>query len=386
MGWCRPTVFRDTSERSAISRIWSPRAATCAKRRPCTATPSTRRPIGIAYADRDGKFLRFNDAFCTLLGFNAAEFTDKSIGELTHAEDAASARVQLDRLWSGEIQFVDIEKRYRRKDGSFVWVRTSTALVRDGSRAECSVEYLRDITHRKELAAALLQQQTLLEAVLTDLPVALLVCDVAGNITHYNRAAVDLYCIPKHAPSSQDPYPLAADVYLMDGVTAVDRANRPLACALARRDDHQPRTSDRAARLATGALHVVECAPADRPGRADPRRGRRHSGRDGSEAPGDGTRARAQGADDGLPPGRHGRGRHECAAQRRQHPEQRQHLGESRRRARQAIEGARCIAPRRPVGRAGPPRGPVHHRRRTRAAHTRLSRRARGTAARPISG
>ena len=140
--------------------------------------------------------------------------------------------MQLDRLWSGEIQLVDIEKRYRRKDGSFLWVRTSTALVRDGSRTECSVEYQRDITHRKELAAALLQQQTLLEAVLTDLPVALLVCDVAGNITHYNRAAVDLYCIPKHTPPSQDPYPLAADVFLMDGVTPVDRANRPLACAL----------------------------------------------------------------------------------------------------------------------------------------------------------
>ena len=31
-------------------------------------------PIGIAYADRDGKFLRFNEAFCTLLGFSAAEF------------------------------------------------------------------------------------------------------------------------------------------------------------------------------------------------------------------------------------------------------------------------------------------------------------------------
>ena len=39
---------------------------------------------------------------------------------------------------------------------------------RPGSRRQqhqCSVEYLRDITHRKELAAALLQQQTLLEVV-----------------------------------------------------------------------------------------------------------------------------------------------------------------------------------------------------------------------------
>jgi PAS domain S-box-containing protein len=192
-------------------------------------------PIGIAYADRKGKFLRSNEAFSALLGFSPAEFAGMSIRELTHGEDAATAALELERLWEGEIQVVDLEKRYRRKDGSFLWVRTTTALVRDGSATECSVEYLRDITHRKELASALLQQQTLLEAVLIDLPVALLVCDGAGNITHYNRAAVDLYCIEPQdsaVPGSANPYPLTVDVYLADGVTPVSRTNRPLARAL----------------------------------------------------------------------------------------------------------------------------------------------------------
>ena len=192
-------------------------------------------PIGIAYADRTGKFLRSNEAFSALLGYTPAEFAGKSIRELTHGDDAATAAAELARLWDGEIPAVDIEKRYLRKDGSFLWVRTTTALVRDGSATECSVEYLRDITHRKELAAALLQQQTLLEAVLIDLPVALLVCDGVGNITHYNRAAVDLYCIEPHdstASGSPNPYPLTVDVFLADGVTPVPRSNRPLARAL----------------------------------------------------------------------------------------------------------------------------------------------------------
>jgi signal transduction histidine kinase len=142
-------------------------------------------------------------------------------------------------LWKGDIQFLDIEKRYRRKDRSFLWVRTTTALVRDGNSTECSVEYLRDITHRKDLASALLQQQTLLEAVISDLPVALLACDVAGNITHYNRAAVELHCIQPHDSSaagsssgSSGTYPLTADVYLVDGVTPVPEAEGPLARAL----------------------------------------------------------------------------------------------------------------------------------------------------------
>jgi PAS domain S-box-containing protein len=224
-------------------------------------------PIGIAYMDRSGRFLRFNDAFCALLGYASPDLTGKSLGDLTHDEDAAVADAQLERLWAAEIQFVDLEKRYLRRDGSYLWVRTTTALVRDGSSTECSVEYVRDITQRKQLAAALLQQQTLLEAVITDLPVALLVCDVAGNITHYNRAAVDLYCIQPHDPACAeppDPYPLRADVYLSDGLTPVPRAERPLACALrgetisnlelviAPRDSRPPRTTLSNARRLVG--------------------------------------------------------------------------------------------------------------------------------------
>jgi len=224
-------------------------------------------PIGIAYVDRNGKFQRLNEAFCTLLGYTRAELAQLSIGEITHAEDSASAERELKRLWGGKIQFVDIEKRYLRKDGSYLWVRTSTALVRNGSATECSVEYLRDITHRKELAAALLQQQTLLEVVISDLPVGLLVCDVAGNITHYNRAAAELFCIrPLDLAATQpaDPYPLDVDIYLADGVTAVARADRPLARALrgetvsnnelvlAPRDSRPPRTTVSSVRLLTG--------------------------------------------------------------------------------------------------------------------------------------
>ncbi len=234
-------------------------------------------PIGIAYSDRNGTFLRFNEAFCTLLGFAPDELAAKSAAELTHAEDVVLAEAQLERLWNGEIPFVDIEKRYRRKDGSYLWVRTTTALVREGGNTQYSVEYLRDITQRKELSAALLQQQTLLKAVISELPLALLACDAAGNITHYNRAAVELYRIRSKEPSPSDPYPLEADLFLPDGLTAVPREERPLARALrgetvnhielvvAPRDSAPPRTtSSNACRLVgpdgqtLGAVAVIQ--------------------------------------------------------------------------------------------------------------------------------
>jgi PAS domain S-box-containing protein len=180
-------------------------------------------PIGIVFTDRDGKFLRFNAAFCALLGFDANELADKSIAEVTHGEDVMRTVAELERLWAGEIDSFDHERRYTRRDGTVMWVRATMALVRDrNSRPDYSVGFLRDITMRKEMSAALLQQQTLLEAVITDLPIALLACDMHGNITHYNRAAMEL-----HGVDAQS-HPMTAQVFLADGVTPVSAGDHPL--------------------------------------------------------------------------------------------------------------------------------------------------------------
>jgi PAS domain S-box-containing protein len=189
-------------------------------------------PIGVAFASPQGRFLRFNEAFCNLLGYTADEIPILSIQDLTHPEECAESARHLERLWTGEAPFLDFEKRYRRKDGTFIWVRTTTALVRDGNRADCSVEYLRDITQRRQLTAQLLQQRTLLEAVISDLPVALLACDVSGKLTHFNRAAAELHGMLLDELRSSGSASLAADIYFMDGVTPVTEDERPLARAL----------------------------------------------------------------------------------------------------------------------------------------------------------
>jgi PAS domain S-box-containing protein len=115
-------------------------------------------PIGIAHADRRGRLLRYNQAFCTMLGFGPGELSNKTLGELTHGDDVARVSAELKRLWNGEVQCVDLEKRHIRKDGSAHWVRITTALVRDGDgKPQYSVEFLRDISARKESAEELEQ-------------------------------------------------------------------------------------------------------------------------------------------------------------------------------------------------------------------------------------
>src|SRR5277367_2026830 len=113
-------------------------------------------PIGIAHADRRGKILRCNQSFWNMLGYQPADLRDRTIADITHGDDAARVATELKGLWNGEVQFVDLEKRYIRKDGSFLWVRMTTALVREGDgKPQYSVEFLRDISARKESAEEL---------------------------------------------------------------------------------------------------------------------------------------------------------------------------------------------------------------------------------------
>jgi PAS domain S-box-containing protein len=113
-------------------------------------------PIGIAHADRRGSLLRCNPSFWTMLGYDPADLANQTIADVTHRDDVERVSAELKRLWNGELPYVDLEKRYIRKDGSFLWVRITTALVREGdAKPEYSVEFLRDISGRKESAEEL---------------------------------------------------------------------------------------------------------------------------------------------------------------------------------------------------------------------------------------
>ena len=78
-----------------------------------------------------GHFLTVNEAFCRLTGYSAAELMQMSATDLTLPEDMAQDvdgwHESLDR---GAPHFT-IEKRYRRKDGTVIWVEATSTLIRD---------------------------------------------------------------------------------------------------------------------------------------------------------------------------------------------------------------------------------------------------------------
>ena len=192
-------------------------------------------PIGIAYADNAGRFIRVNPAFSEMLGYTPAELQNMEIGKLTYEADFGHNAAEIDRLWRGEIDAYSLEKRYVRKDGRPIWVRVTAALVLDESGApNCSVGFLEAISDRKQMQEDLEQNRNLLRSVISDVPVAIMACDLAGQMFLSNSAAMKLFSIDTSTASGDTSgrYKPRIEVFLPDGVTRVPIEQTPLPRAL----------------------------------------------------------------------------------------------------------------------------------------------------------
>lgn len=109
-------------------------------------------PIGMAVTTLDGRIERVNRAFCHVVGRSEEVLQRMQLSELTYPDDATIDASTLERLLSGELDQVVIEKRYLHGSGSVVWARKYMTIVRDHDATPlhllCQIV---DITERREL-------------------------------------------------------------------------------------------------------------------------------------------------------------------------------------------------------------------------------------------
>ncbi len=113
--------------------------------------------IGMALVDLDGRFLRVNRSLCQLVGYSEAELLATHFQEITHPDDIDSDLAHVGQMLRGEIESYQMEKRYRHKDGNFVWVLLSVSLARDeAENRRCFISQIEDITMRKTAEARII--------------------------------------------------------------------------------------------------------------------------------------------------------------------------------------------------------------------------------------
>jgi len=107
--------------------------------------------IGIVELDAEGRFLRVNEAICSIVGGTREELLGWRLFGRTHPDDRDVDEELYRRQVAGDIGFYSIEKRFVRKDGRVIWMGVRSSTVRDATgHFLYGVRVVQDITERKE--------------------------------------------------------------------------------------------------------------------------------------------------------------------------------------------------------------------------------------------
>ncbi|MGN6109578.1 MAG: ATP-binding protein [Kofleriaceae bacterium] len=112
--------------------------------------------VGIAHVSTDGAWLRLNPRYCEILGYTEWELMRLDYAAIAHPDDAEADIEAARRLVTGELKVHAVEKRFLRRDGSVVWVASTSSLVRDPEANEAYfVSIIEDISQRRAMEDAL---------------------------------------------------------------------------------------------------------------------------------------------------------------------------------------------------------------------------------------
>lgn len=106
--------------------------------------------VGIVQTGLDGQVLSANQRFCQMVGRARDEVVGRNARELTHPDDSAAMAAIFERIGRGERDFV-IEARYRRPDGTHLWVNSTLSVVADrAGQPRYTVAVVQDVSDRKQ--------------------------------------------------------------------------------------------------------------------------------------------------------------------------------------------------------------------------------------------
>lgn len=111
----------------------------------------TNAAVGIGLFDGEMRPHSANAKLCDILGYRLDELLGHSFRDFIHPDDREPDVSNYQRLMTGELDSYTVEKRYVRKDGSFVWVRVTRSAQQEGQKIpEYTIGVIEDISARKE--------------------------------------------------------------------------------------------------------------------------------------------------------------------------------------------------------------------------------------------
>jgi len=173
---------------------------------------------GIALQSPEGIWLEVNPAFCALVGYSRDDLVGNSFTAITHAEDVARSREQLDRLNRNEISSFRFDKRYLHSNGREVWVRLDVSMVLDDQdRPELIITQANDITASRQIREQLAENEARLGSIIRSMAEGVIAFEPDGSFSVANQRAAQILGAVPHALESLSLSDFESDCWRLDG-------------------------------------------------------------------------------------------------------------------------------------------------------------------------
>jgi len=139
---------------------------------------------GVWLVDLEGRFLEVNDAACRMLGYERSELLTMQIAGVEALQSTEDIQARIDQIIrDGSGLF---ETSHRRKNGDVITVEVSTTYLTDLGQL---VAYIRDITDRKRVEAALHDSETRWHTMVEQAGDGFELLDANGRFVDVNEAS-----------------------------------------------------------------------------------------------------------------------------------------------------------------------------------------------------
>jgi PAS domain S-box-containing protein len=156
--------------------------------------------VGVAQVDLQGRFTYVNDQFAEIVGYTPEELLGLSMQEITHPEDLPRNLPSFRETAAGGSPFI-IEKRYVRKDGSYVWVNNTVGPLLDADGNPFGVlAVVLDVTERRGQEEALRENEMRLRLALEAAALGAIEIDLESGASHRSQRYNQIFGYEGAAP------------------------------------------------------------------------------------------------------------------------------------------------------------------------------------------
>lgn len=183
---CLVTITRDVSERSRTIEALK-------ESEEQFKSAFSHAPLGLVLVHKDGVIFHSNPMCLKIIGYSPEEINGMSIRDLTHPDDLEVSLKKFSQFMSGEIGNYQLEKRYKHKQGHYVWNRLSISAVRNvDGEILYAIAHVEDIAERKKMEIALIKSEEQFRNVFEYAPIGICLVDKKGTLIRANTAACEM--------------------------------------------------------------------------------------------------------------------------------------------------------------------------------------------------